>query len=282
MSYETNPITNRLKIVKGWKNPYFPTQTLNYSREMLLWFKVYLFLKAYLSFQQIQLLACEIRITENNTKVLYLSVNKNLKEQKKSAKSKWRPKSFLYALKSPLNKVQTQDARFLLYQDFKSLKKISSWAVNSFQKKIILKAWVTKNRDSSWVNFSHLVSQTRNKFKLKQQRYRKQKKFVGLLVLKEKAYSFDYKYSKYKSQQNIKQRFWINKQRQIFSLSSKIQKELLFFENILSAFQFNRKPLQFINDRDKTTLLENLTTQYDKKKTNISQTSAYILLFVLQ
>lgn len=186
MSYETNPITNRLKIAKGWKNPHFPTQALNYSREMLLWFKVYLFLKAYLSFQQIRLLACEIRISDNNTKVLYLSVNKDRKEQKKNAKSKWRSKSFLYALKSPLTKVQMQDARFLLYQDFKSLKKSTSWSVNSNQKKIISKAWVTKNRNSSWVNFAHLISKTRNKFQYKQQLYCKQKIFGRSLLLKKK------------------------------------------------------------------------------------------------
>ena len=256
MSYETNPITNRLKISKGWKNPHFPTQALNYSREMLLWFKVYLFLKAYLSFQQIRLLACEIRISENNTKVLYLSVNKDRKEQKKNAKSKWRSKSFLYALKSPLTKVQTQDARFLLYQDFKSLKKISSLAVNSSQKKIISKAWVTKNRNASWVNFANLVSKTRNKFKSKQQNYSKQKKLGGALLLKSKNYT-------QKNQQNIKQTFWINKQRQIFSVSSKIQKEILFIEKILRVvptFKFDQKPSEL------RVLLDNLTAQYEKKK----------------
>ena len=61
MSYETNPILTRIKINKGWKNPLFPIKTLNYSSEILVWFKVYLLLKAYLSLNHIKLLACEIR-----------------------------------------------------------------------------------------------------------------------------------------------------------------------------------------------------------------------------
>ena len=261
MSYETNPITNRLKITKGWKNPHFPTQTLNYSREMLLWFKVYVFLKAYFSFQQIRLLACEIRISDKNTKILYLSVNKDRKEQKKNAKSKLKSKSFLYALKSPLTKVQTQDARFLLYQDFKSLKKLSSWTVNSYHKKILSKAWLTKNRNSSWVNTAYLIFQSRKKFKSRQQRYLKQKNLGRSQISQENKIS-TYLKSK-KNNKTLKQSFWINKQRQIFSLFAKIQKEVLFVQKILNALsisQLDQKSLQL------KSVLENLIAQYEKKK----------------
>ncbi len=258
MSYETNPITNRLKIAKGWKNSHFPTQTLNYSREMLLWFKVYIFLKAYFSFQQIRLLACEIRISEKNTKVLYLSVNKDLKEQKKNAKSKLKSKSFLYALKSPLTKVQTQDSRFLLYQDFKSLKKLSSWTVNSYQKKILSKAWLTKNRNTSWVNTAYLIFQSRNKFKSRQQRYLKQKNLRRSKIFKEGNTSNHLKYKK-----NVKQTFWINKQRQIFSLFAKTQKEVLFIQKILNALSNSQVDEKSVPLKS---LLENLIALYEKKK----------------
>lgn len=255
MSYETNPITNRLKIAKGWKNPHFPVQTLNYSREMLLWFQIYLFLKAYLSFQQIRLLACEIRVSEKNTKILYLSVSKERKEEKKNTKSKWKSKSLLYALKSSLTKVQTQDARFLLYQDFKSLKKISSSAVNSSQKKILSKTWLTKSRNSSWMNTAYLISKTRNQFRSKQQLYRKQKTSRHSLTFQEK-------------ESNYKQKFWRNKQRQIFSVLAKIQKEVFFLEKslrFLPTLADSEKPLHWKN------LLENLIAQHEKKKLILSK-----------
>lgn len=262
MSYETNPITNRLKIAKGWKNPYFPSQSLNYSREMLLWFKVYLFLKAYLSFQQIRLLACEIRVTEKNTKILYLSVNKDRREQKKNAKSKWRSKSFLYALRSPLIKVSTQDARFLLYQDFKSLKKTSAWNVNFSQKKIISKAWLTKNRNLSWVNTAYLISKSRNQFKSKQQRYRKQKEFGRSLIFQAKTVEF---HSEFKNEKILKHKFWKNKQRQVFSIFAKIQKEVFFIEKILNILP------GLISDQKPKNLLENLIAQYEEKKQILSK-----------
>jgi len=66
MSYKTNPIINRLKVIKGWKTPYLPTKTLNYSRDISLWFKVYLLLKLFLNLKKIQLLSCEIRFEQQN------------------------------------------------------------------------------------------------------------------------------------------------------------------------------------------------------------------------
>jgi len=52
MSYKTNPIANRLKIIKGWKNPHLPTKNLKYARDISLWFKVYLLLKIFLNLKK--------------------------------------------------------------------------------------------------------------------------------------------------------------------------------------------------------------------------------------
>jgi len=122
MSYETSPILNRIKIRKGWKNPLFPLKTLHYSHEIILWFKLYLLLKNYLFLQKIMVLACEIRLSENHKKILYLSITKQF-EKKKLPKSKWKSKSLLRESKSLLNKIHNKKARFLLYQDLKTLKK---------------------------------------------------------------------------------------------------------------------------------------------------------------
>ncbi len=86
MSYKTNPIFNRLKINKGWKNPYLPTKTLNYSRDISLWFKVYLLLKLFLNLKKIQLLSCEIRFDQQNKKILYLVINRKKIKKKKQKK----------------------------------------------------------------------------------------------------------------------------------------------------------------------------------------------------
>lgn len=126
MSYETNPNLNRIKIIKGWKNPNFTSKTLNYSSQMILWFKVYLFLKVYLWCQNIRLLTCEIRMSELHDKILYLSITKNIPKKKK-IKSKWKTKSFLHLIKSPLTKTQNKKARFLLYRDLKTLKQQSEF-----------------------------------------------------------------------------------------------------------------------------------------------------------
>jgi len=134
MSYETNPILNRIKIRKGWKNPHFPSKTLNYSHEIILWFKLYLLLKNYLFLQKIIVLSCEIRLSENHKKILYLSVTKQF-QKKKLQKSKWKSKSLLRDSKSLLTKIHNKKARFLLYQDLKTLKKNSSFFFNQIQKK---------------------------------------------------------------------------------------------------------------------------------------------------
>lgn len=83
MSYKTNPIFNRITINKGWKNPYLPTKALNYSRDIALWFKVYLLLKVFLNLKNIQLISSEIRFDQDHKKILYLVINKKGTPKKK-------------------------------------------------------------------------------------------------------------------------------------------------------------------------------------------------------
>jgi len=166
MAYQTNPILNRIKIRKGWKNTYFPVKSLNYSHEITLWFKLYLFLKNYLFLQKIIVLTCEIRLSENHQKILYLFVTKQF-QKRKIPKSKWKSKSLLQDSQSPLAKLHNKKARFLLYQDLKTLKKKSTYFLNQTQKKILLKAWVSKPRFLSWINLSKSISRLRQKTKTK-------------------------------------------------------------------------------------------------------------------
>lgn len=246
MSYETNPISNRLKINKGWKNPMFPVQTLNYSRDLLLWFKVYLLLKAYLSLQQIKLLACEIRISENHTKILYLSVTKQVKK-KKWSKSKWKSNSLLRSLNSPLMKAKNKKARFLLYQDLQILKKNSSLILNMWQKKILSKIWMVKPRFFSWINASQSIYNFRKKIRMYQNRSIKRKYILKNIakniwanknITNKKKETLDLP----DSSSNLKQTFWINKQKKkILNLLIKNKKELVFLKKSLDLIRYIQK-----------------------------------------
>ena len=121
MSYQTNPILNRLKVVKGWKQASFPTKTLNYARDVRVWFKLYLFLKVYLLLYGLRLLTYEIRVSETYIKCVALSITKF--PQKKNTTSKWKDHSFLTKVNSPLSVLDHKKGRFLLYLEVQTLKK---------------------------------------------------------------------------------------------------------------------------------------------------------------
>jgi hypothetical protein len=224
MSYETNPILNRLKLLKGWKNPTFPTKTLNYSREIVLWFKIYLFLKVYLLCQNIKLLTCEIRTSEVNTKVLYLSISKHI-PKKKNIKSKWKTKSFLQNIKSPFIKTQNKKARFLLYRDLRTLKQKSEFFFNKNRRKIFSKPWISKSRRFSWVNFSCILH-GRRRFRIKQN-----------IIFWKKTKNVEFLSRKFVNDiQKSKKRntLWKRKQKNILILLRRLQKDLLFVEKLFS------------------------------------------------
>lgn len=245
MSYETNPILNRIKITKGWKNPNFPTKTLDYSREIRLWFKVYLFLKVYLWYQKIKLLSCEFRTSEKHTQIFYLSINKYIpSKKKKKNKSKWKKKSFLQELNSPLTKTKNKKARFLLYRDLNKLKKKSEFILNTYRKKIFSKAWLSKVRNNSWINFTESLFFKRKNYVKRQQHTLKKKIF-----------------QQKKQKKNLVLQFflWKKIQRNIFHLLVKFQKRVFFLKKNLS-FVWNqnlKNPTKICQ-----ILLRNFRTEY--------------------
>jgi hypothetical protein len=235
MSYETNPNLNRIKVIKGWKNPNFPSKSLDYSQEVILWFKVYIFLKVYLWYQNIRLLACEMRLSEFNNKLLYLSITKNI-PKKKNVKSKWKTKSFLQILKSPLTKRQNKKARFLLYRDLKTLKTKTEFFLNTHRNKILTKAWISKPRFSSWINFSHNIHLKRQFSKKKSHIIWKKKKndvLKVLLKLKYKGSQSRFRQLKKELVSGLAEKkhfLWKNTQKNLFSIIIKLHKDVLFLE----------------------------------------------------
>ena len=199
MSYKTNPIFNRVKVIKGWKNPYLPTKTLNYSRDISLWFKVYLLLKQFLNLKKIQLLSFEIRLDQQNKKLLYLVINKK-KVQKKRKKKKLSFKK----IRTPLRKSINLNSIFFFYNDLKLLKQISFWNQNVMHKKILSKFWLTKPRISTWINTVEKNKNLRHFSKNKNKFLKKGNNFIPT--------------------QYAKINFYTKKQKQILAQKLKLQK----------------------------------------------------------
>jgi len=189
MSYKTNPIFNRLKIIKGWKNPYLPTKTLNYSRDISLWFKVYLLLKTFLNLKKIQLLSCEIRFEQQNKKILYLVINKKKTQKKKIKKTRLSLKK----LQTPLRKSMNRNSIFFLYKDLNFLKKVSFWNKNVVHTKILSKFWLTKPKISTWINHFEKITKLRQNLKKKTKFLKKNKTFIPAPHLKFKFYTIKQK-----------------------------------------------------------------------------------------
>ena len=201
MSYKTNPSFNRLKVIKGWKNPYLPTKTSNYARDISLWFKVYLLLKTFLNLKKIQLFSFEIRFDQQNKKILYLVINKKHIQRKKRKKKK---KVSLKKVKTPIQKWKNSGAMFFLFQNLNLLKKYSFWNKNVVQKKILSKFWLTKPKTFTWINhLENLVHQHQN--------------------LKKKN-CFLKKNQSFTPKQHLKFKLFTLKQKQILSQKRKIKK----------------------------------------------------------
>ena len=199
MSYKTNPIFNRLKIIKGWKNPYLPTKTWNYTRDIALWFKVYLLLKTFLNLKKIQLLSCEIRFAQQNQKLLYLVINKKKNQKKKKNKTK-----FLKKIRTPIQKKINADSIFFFYQNCLFLKNISFLNQNVVHKKLLSKFWLTKPQHSTWINTFEKIIKLRQNSKKKIKFLEKNQIFIPV--------------------KHLKIKFYTNKQKQILSQKLRIQK----------------------------------------------------------
>lgn len=171
MSYTTNSTANRLKINKGWKNPSFPETLPLYSRDNVFFFKLYLFLKAYFTLKRTRLIYCDLRTSENYTKILYLVINSVPKKfKKKQSYRTWYVRPATSGFKySPFRNAYLRDVVNLVYLDLPKLKKQVSAKLLPLSKQKLNKAFYTKTRYKSWINFLAKIHGIRksNKFYIK-------------------------------------------------------------------------------------------------------------------
>ena len=242
MSYKTNTVANRLKINKGWKNALFPTKKWNYSREIILWFKLYLFLKAYLALKKIQLLFCEMRVSEKKTRILYLSINKIKSKKKKYARKTLILKKF----KSALNTRVSRKAKNWLYNQNKFwLKRVSFWKYNNMKRKILTKLWISKPRLSSWINLTNIIQTQRQSIKT-YQKIRQQKKIFLSNIWR----NFDFLEQKKLTEKKLKTISLDLREKKLLSSFIRVQKNILFLRNYFLSFQFKHSILSTRNKKD--------------------------------
>lgn len=165
MSYTTNSTANRLKINKGWKNPSFPEILPLYSRDNVFFFKLYLFLKAYFTLKKTKLIYCDLRTSENYTKILYLVINSVPKKLKKKKSFRtWYVRKTPSGLKySKFRDANLRHAVNLLYLDLPKLKKQVSAKLLPLAKQKVNSAFYKKTRYKTWVNFLAKIKNVRNK-----------------------------------------------------------------------------------------------------------------------
>ena len=273
MSYETNPILNRIKLSKGWKTSSFPTKSLNYSRDVRVWFKLYLFLKVYLLLYGLRLLTYEVRISDKYTKGIFLFITKLPK--KKKLTSKWKGKSFLKGLKSPLSSLNSKKGRFLLYLDLQILKKKIFSFFNNTNKILLSRAWFAKPKTSSWVNTSFFLYHQRKLAKLKYQLAQKKKAFLRTkMSLNKKQLPFFHNLNKTDSSTGLNPYlnhfFWKKKERNVFSLLTKMQKDINLYEK---HFRFLWSQNLLSPNVSLRATMKHLTQQLQKKRIFLKRVS---------
>jgi len=230
MSYKTNTIANRLRINKGWKNSLFPTKKWNYSFQTVLWFKVYLFLKAYLALKKIQLLSCEMRVSEKKTHILYLSINKIKSKKKKYARKTLMLKKF----KSALNRKISKKAKYWLYsRNAFWLKQISFWKHNNLRQKVLTRLWISKPRLFSWINLTNTIQNQRRCTKA-YRKMRQQRNFFWSNSWRNFSFLDQNKFSGKK----LKYIYSDVKERKLLSLFIRLQKNILLLKEYLLSPKF--------------------------------------------
>ena len=247
MSYKTNPNNNRLKIIKGWKNPYLPTKNLNYTRDISLWFKVYIFLKTFLNLKKIQLFSCEIRFDEQNKKILYLVINKKKKKRKKIKKKFL----FLKKTKTPLKKNRI----FYLYNNLNLLKKLSFWNQNPGHTKILTKLWLTKPKFFTWLNTLEKIKSTRQNL--------------------QKVFKYSKKNKNFAPKQHLKIKFYTNKQRQLLAQIARLKKKNTFLNQKL-FYLLQQKKIQVFQE-----FIKNLSKKINNNQIHIQRTQKIYNFLVL-
>jgi hypothetical protein len=239
MSYLTNSTANRLKINKGWKNPSFPETLPLYSRDNVFLFKLYLFLTAYFMLNQTRLVYCDLRTSENYTKILYLVINSVPKQlNKKKSFRTWYVRKLTSGFKySPFRDIRLHQAINLLYLDLPKLKKQVSAKLLPLTKHKVNKAFYKKTRYKSWINFLAKIKNVRKSTKsfIKRKNIRFKPVISHNLNLQQ---SFKFKLKRIKNEVIVLNRFFsalkaksrLTKQniilykKQLYSLKNKLKK----------------------------------------------------------
>jgi len=168
MSYTTNSTANRLKFNKGWKNPSFPEILPLYSRDNVFFFKLYLFLKAYFTLNRTKLLFCDLRTSENYTKLLYLVINslpKKLKRKKSFKRFNVRKRTSGFK-HSKLRNANFRYAVNLLYLNLPNLKKQISAKILPLSKQKVNPIFYKKTRYNTWINYLTKIQNLRKTIKI--------------------------------------------------------------------------------------------------------------------
>lgn len=151
MAYHTTPFFKHIKLTKGWKHSLFPQNALNYSRDVTLYLKIYLLLKAYLHLKYLLLIFCEIRVLANNLKLLHLAITKT-SSGKPPVRTGMRPHS-LWRSNSPMLKPRHENAVLYIYGLFPHLAKRILQNHIFGTHKICNQLWLNKSRVTTWLNF---------------------------------------------------------------------------------------------------------------------------------
>lgn len=172
MSYKTNTTANRLKFNKGWKTSYFPENLTFYSRDNVFWFKLFLFLKAYFTLKKIKLISCDLRVSEEYNKILYLVINTIPKRKRKkfdftSYKKVWSGNKY-----SLLRNAYAENNINLLFFNLPKLKRNLVSNLLPFSKQNISFCFFTKPRFKSWLNYHEQIHNSRSTYTNKYIKYK--------------------------------------------------------------------------------------------------------------
>lgn len=134
-----------------------------YARDNVFFFKLYLFLKAYFTLKKIRLISCDLRITEQYTKILYLVINTVPKRKKKKITFQKRKKRVSSGNKRSLFRDPNLNKNFsLLFHNLPKLKKNLIGKILPFSKRNLNFCFYTKPRLNTWLNYFENIKHTQN------------------------------------------------------------------------------------------------------------------------
>jgi hypothetical protein len=142
MSYKTNPIANRLKLTKGWKHSSFPSKKKEYAPEVIQGLKIYLALSIFLEYKQLKIAKLEIRKTENNMKIVVLTLFRTKRRQIRKKKKSLTKRD----INIKLARTNAKKAINMVYNDINLLKKLSPLRYSNIKKHVFHYKWISNSK----------------------------------------------------------------------------------------------------------------------------------------